>query len=43
MITKLTEPNMLKTIENAIRFGQIVLLENVEEDLDPALEPVLLK
>jgi dynein heavy chain len=34
---------MLKTVENAIRFGQIVLLENVEEELDPALEPVLLK
>jgi dynein heavy chain len=43
MVTKLTEPNFLKTLENAIRFGQTVLLENVEEELDPALEPILLK
>ena len=42
-ITKLTEPNFLKTLENSIRFGSPVLLENVEEELDPALEPILLK
>ena len=43
MVTKLTEPNFLKVLENAIRFGQQVLMENVEEDLDPAIEPILLK
>ena len=42
-VCKLTEPNFLRTLENAIRVGQPVLLENVEEVLDPALEPVLLK
>jgi dynein heavy chain len=42
-VTKLTEPNFLKTLENSIRFGQPVLLENVEELLDPSLEPILLK
>lgn len=41
--TKFSEPNFLKTIENSIRFGQWVLLENVEEMLDPSLEPILLK
>jgi len=41
--TKLSEPNFLKTLENGIRFGQPVLLENIEEELDPALEPILLK
>ena len=41
--TKLTESNFLKTLENSIRFGQPVLLENIEEELDPALEPILLK
>jgi dynein heavy chain len=30
-------------MENAIRFGKPCLLENVGEELDPALEPVLLK
>mmetsp|Transcript_28699 Transcript_28699/g.25752 ORF Transcript_28699/g.25752 Transcript_28699/m.25752 type:complete len:104 (+) Transcript_28699:658-969(+) len=43
VITKLTEPNFLRTLENAIRFGQPALLENVEETLDPALEPILVK
>ena len=42
-IIKLTEGNFLKTLENCIRFGQPCLLENVEEELDPSLEPILLR
>jgi len=42
-VIKLSDSDFLRTLENAIRFGQPVLLENVEEELDPALEPVLLK
>jgi dynein heavy chain len=42
-IIKLTDPNFLRTLENGIRYGNPILLENVEEVLDPALEPVLLK
>lgn len=42
-IIKLTDPNFLRTLENAIRIGMPVLCEEVEETLDPALEPVLLK
>jgi dynein heavy chain len=42
-VTKLSEANFLKTLENSIRFGQPVLLENIEEELDPSLEPILLK
>ena len=42
-IIKLSQPDFLRTLENAIRYGQPVLCENVEEELDPALEPVLLK
>jgi len=30
-------------MENAVQFGQPVLLENVGEELDPSLEPILLK
>lgn len=30
-------------LENCIRFGQPCLLENVEEELDPMLDPVLQK
>lgn len=40
---KLSDPNFLRTLENAIQFGQPVLLENVGEELDPALNPILLK
>jgi dynein heavy chain len=40
-IIKLTESTYLRTLENCIRVGNPVLLENVEESLDPALEPVL--
>lgn len=32
----------LRTLENAIQFGLPVLLENVGEELDPSLEPLLL-
>ena len=42
-VTKLTEANFMRTLENSIKFGQPVLLENVEEQLDPSLEPILLK
>jgi dynein heavy chain len=42
-VIKLTESTYLRTLENCIRVGNPVLLENVEETLDPALEPVLTK
>jgi dynein heavy chain len=42
-VIKLTEKDFLRTLENAIRYGQPVLLENVEEVLDPSLEPILVK
>lgn len=42
-IIKLTDRDFLRTLENAIRFGKPILLENVGEKLDPALEPILLK
>uniref|UniRef100_A0A7M4FA16 Dynein axonemal heavy chain 6 n=1 Tax=Crocodylus porosus TaxID=8502 RepID=A0A7M4FA16_CROPO len=42
-IIKLTDAGFLRTLENAIRLGLPVLLEEVREALDPALEPVLLK
>ena len=38
---KLTDKDYLRTLENAIRFGRAVLLENIYESLDAALEPVL--
>ena len=40
---KLSDRDFLRSLENAIRFGKPCLLENVREELDPALEPILLK
>lgn len=42
-IIKLSDANFIRTLENSIIFGQPVLLENVGEELDPILEPILLK
>jgi len=42
-VVKLTDGDYLRTLENAIQFGLPVLLENVGEELDPSLEPLLLK
>jgi len=42
-IVKLTDATYLRTLENAITFGTPVLLENVSEELDAVLEPVLQK
>ncbi|XP_030626002.1 dynein heavy chain 3, axonemal [Chanos chanos] len=42
-VIKLSDGNYIRTLENAIQFGTPVLLENVGEELDAVLEPVLLK
>ena len=42
-IIKLTDSDYMRTLENCITFGNPLLLENVGEDLDPSLEPLLLK
>ncbi|OMJ80715.1 hypothetical protein SteCoe_18966 [Stentor coeruleus] len=43
LVIKLTDDNFLRHLENKITFGHPVLLENVGEELDPSLEPLLLK
>ena len=42
-VVKLTDTNFVRTLENSIQFGTPVLLENVEEELDPILESILLR
>ena len=42
-VIKLTDSDYMRTLENAIQFGAPVLLENVKEELDPTLEPLLQK
>jgi dynein heavy chain len=42
-VIKFSNPNYMRTLENAIQFGKPVLLENVGEELDPAIDPLLQK
>ena len=42
-VIKLSNPKFLNIIDSSIKMGFPVLLENVEEKLDPSLEPVLTK
>ena len=42
-VIKLTDSDYMRVLENAVQFGTPVLLENVGEELDPSLEPLLLK
>lgn len=39
----MSDPTLLRNLELAIQFGKWFLIENVGEELDPALEPILLK
>ncbi|CAD7974708.1 unnamed protein product [Amoebophrya sp. A25] len=42
-VIKMTHPKMLLFLENCIRMGQALMLEDLGETLDPALEPILQK
>lgn len=42
-VVKLTDADYMRTLENCIKFGTPLLLENVGEELDPSLEPLLLQ
>eukprot|EP01135_Chromosphaera_perkinsii_P007265 Nk52_evm73s745 gene=Nk52_evmTU73s745 len=43
VVIKLTDSDYIRTLENSIQFGHPVLMENVGEELDAVLEPLLLK
>ena len=42
-VIKLSDASFVRTLENSIQFGVPVLLENIGEEMDSILEPVLLK
>ncbi|XP_073479664.1 dynein axonemal heavy chain 3-like [Aquarana catesbeiana] len=42
-ICKATDTDYLRTVGNSIQFGTPVLIENLTEELDPILEPLLLR
>lgn len=43
VVLKLTDSDYMRQLENSVQFGAPVLIENVGEDLDPSLEPLLLR
>uniref|UniRef100_A0A8C7WHC3 Dynein heavy chain ATP-binding dynein motor region domain-containing protein n=1 Tax=Oncorhynchus mykiss TaxID=8022 RepID=A0A8C7WHC3_ONCMY len=38
-----SDPNYMKTVERAIRMGDTVLIQDVLENIDPCLQPILIK
>jgi len=42
-VVKLSDPDMVRVFEQCIQLGLPLLLENIGEELDPILEPLLLK
>jgi dynein heavy chain len=42
-VIDLQQPDYMRTLETAIQFGLPVLLQNVQERLDPSLDPILNK
>ncbi|KAI9189908.1 hypothetical protein H9P43_001341 [Blastocladiella emersonii ATCC 22665] len=42
-VIKLSDGDYVRTLENAIQFGTPVLLENINEEIDSVLEPLLTK
>ncbi|KAM9407837.1 LOW QUALITY PROTEIN: dynein axonemal heavy chain 2 [Salvelinus alpinus] len=42
-VIDLQMPDFLRVLENAVQFGSPVLLQNVQEELDPSLAPILNK
>ncbi|UPR05068.1 heavy chain of dynein [Chloropicon primus] len=41
-VIKFTDSDYMRTLENAVQFGLPVVLENVGEEIEPSLEPLLL-
>lgn len=42
-VIKFTDSNYVRVLENSITFGTPVILENVGEEMEPVLDPVLVK
>uniref|UniRef100_UPI00358F5A88 dynein axonemal heavy chain 12-like n=1 Tax=Myxine glutinosa TaxID=7769 RepID=UPI00358F5A88 len=42
-VIKLSDSDYMRSLENCVQFGSPLLLENLGQELDPSLEPLLLK
>lgn len=43
IVSKMNDPNLARVLEQAIRQGTPVLLEDLQETIDPSLNPILAK
>ena len=43
LILKFGKDTFLREVTGAVRIGKPVMVEDVEENVDPALDPILLK
>merc|ERR1719502_1058562 len=43
ILFKLSDSDFVRSLENAVQFGKPALLEGISEELDPVLEPILLR
>lgn len=43
IIVKLKDQHYMRQLENAVQFGYPVIIEDIGQEIDPALEPLLLK
>jgi dynein heavy chain len=43
MVTTMNDGNLLRVLENCIRLGKSLIIEDLGETLEPALEPILQK
>lgn len=43
IVLNLSMSDLIRQLENAIQFGNPVLLEDIKEELDPVLDPLLSK
>ena len=39
----MNDVNLLRTLESAVRLGESVLIEDIDEHLEPSIDPILLK
>jgi dynein heavy chain len=42
-VSQINDSKFFRILENTLKFGQPFLCENVGEELDPLIEPILLK
>lgn len=42
VVTSFNQPDFIRTLESSIHFGTPLILENMEQELDPIIDPILL-